>query len=64
MPKLKTKKAVAKRFSITATGGLKRTNANRRHRLIGKTTKNKRNARHASMTTKTMLQTIKNFLHG
>ena len=38
MPKLKTNKAAKKRYSYTATGKVKRTKANRRHRLA---TKNK-----------------------
>ena len=31
MPKLKTNKAAKKRYSLTATGKVKRTTANRRH---------------------------------
>ena len=34
MPKMKTKKAAAKRFKITATGKLKHGVAGKRHRLI------------------------------
>ncbi len=33
MPKLKTKKAAAKRFSFTATGKVKATQANKKHRM-------------------------------
>lgn len=34
MPKMKTKKAAAKRFKITATGKIKTGVAGKRHRLI------------------------------
>ena len=39
MPKLKTNKAAAKRYSHTATGKVKRTHANSRHRLATKTSR-------------------------
>lgn len=42
MPKMKTKRAAAKRFSLTGTGKLKRRRANKRHILTKKTTKRKR----------------------
>lgn len=42
MPKLKTKKAVAARFKVTATGKLKRTRPGKRHILTKKTPKRKR----------------------
>ena len=41
MPKLKTNKAAKKRYHYTATDKVKRTKANRRHRLATKTTRNK-----------------------
>ena len=41
MPKLKTNKAAAKRYSYTATGKVKRTKSNRRHLLGNKTTRQK-----------------------
>ena len=41
MPKLKTNKAAKKRYSYTATGKVKRTKANRRHRLATKTNRAK-----------------------
>ena len=37
MPKLKTNKAAKKRYSLTASGKVKRTTANRRHLLANKT---------------------------
>ena len=42
MPKLKTNKAAAKRYSYTASGKVKRTKSNRRHRLATKTTRQKK----------------------
>lgn len=53
MPKLKTKKAAAKRFSVTGTGRLKRTKANKQHILGKKNTKRKRNLRHSTLVDKT-----------
>ena len=41
MPKLKTNKAAAKRYSYTANGKVKRTSANSRHRLATKTKRQK-----------------------
>lgn len=45
MPKLKTNKAAAKRYSYTANGNVKRTKANRRHRLATKTTRQKKSGK-------------------
>ena len=39
MPKMKTKKAAAKRFKITASGKLKHGVAGKRHRLISHNSK-------------------------
>ena len=41
MPKLKTNKAAKKRYSLTATGKVKRTKSNRRHLLANKTSRAK-----------------------
>ncbi len=59
MPKLKTKKAVAKRFRVTGTGQLKRNKANSQHILGKKSTKRKRNLRKATLTDKSVLNSIK-----
>ena len=45
MPKMKTKRAAAKRFRVQGSGGIKRTHAFLRHILTKKTTKRKRNMR-------------------
>lgn len=50
MPKMKTKRAAAKRFSKTGTGKLKRAKAYKSHILTKKSTKRKRNLRQAAMT--------------
>ncbi|MDR1850646.1 MAG: 50S ribosomal protein L35 [Mycoplasmataceae bacterium] len=42
MPKIKTKKAVAKRFKVTGSGKIMHKHTNRGHRAFGKTTKQKR----------------------
>ena len=43
MPKLKTRRAVAKRFKVTANGKLKRAHAFAKHILTKKSAKRKRN---------------------
>ena len=45
MPKLKTNRGAAKRFKITGSGRIKRSQANKRHILTKKTTKRKRHLR-------------------
>lgn len=45
MPKLKTNKAASKRYSLTASGKVKRTSANRRHLLANKTKRQKLSSR-------------------
>jgi len=47
MPKMKTKKAAAKRYTLTAGGKIKYKKMNLRHILTKKTTKRKRNLRKA-----------------
>ena len=62
MPKLKTKKAAAKRFKKTGTGELKRSKAYKSHILTKKTTKRKRNLRKAAMTDSTNVKNMKKIL--
>ena len=50
MPKVKTKRAAAKRFQKTGTGKLKRMKAYKTHILTKKSTKRKRNLRKATIT--------------
>jgi large subunit ribosomal protein L35 len=49
MPKMKTKKSAAKRYSFTGTGKVKYKKQNLRHILTKKSTKRKRNLRHAGI---------------
>ncbi len=53
MPKLKTHRGAAKRFSVTGTGKIKRSKANSSHILTSKTTKRKRNLRKSAILDKT-----------
>ena len=45
MAKLKTNKAAKKRYSLTATGKVKRTKSNRRHLLANKTRRQKKSGK-------------------
>ena len=45
MPKMKTKSGAAKRFKVRSSGGIKRSQAFKRHILTKKTTKAKRQLR-------------------
>ncbi|MCH7782562.1 50S ribosomal protein L35 [candidate division KSB1 bacterium] len=49
MPKIKTKRAAAKRFKLTASGKIKRKKAYANHIFTKKTTKRKRNLRKATL---------------
>ena len=62
MPKMKTKRAAAKRFKETATGKLKRNKAYKSHILTKKSTKRKRNLRQATMTDATNVKVMKKVL--
>jgi large subunit ribosomal protein L35 len=53
MPKLKTHRGAAKRFSVTGTGKIKRSRANTSHILTPKTTKRKRNLRKSAILDQT-----------
>lgn len=49
MPKMRTRRAAAKRFQVTGTGEFKRSKAFKRHILEKKTAKRKRNLRKAGL---------------
>ncbi len=49
MPKLKTNRGAAKRFSVTGTGKVKRSKAYASHILTTKTKKQKRNLRKSAI---------------
>ena len=59
MPKVKTKRAAAKRFTVTGTGKIKRHKSNTQHILGKKETKRKRNLRKATLVDKTMSKNVK-----
>jgi large subunit ribosomal protein L35 len=52
MPKMKTRRAAAKRFTKTGSGKLKRNKAFAAHILTKKSTKRKRNLRKSDMVAK------------
>ena len=62
MPKLKTKKGVAKRFKITKSGRIKKRSANRGHLLSKKSSKRKRKLRKAGYLTLTEAKKIRRML--
>jgi large subunit ribosomal protein L35 len=49
MPKMKTRKAAAKRYKVTGSGKVKYKKQGLRHILTKKSTKRKRNLRHAGI---------------
>lgn len=59
MPKLKTRKAVAKRVSVTGTGKLKRTKANKQHILTKKNTKRLRGLRKPTQVDATNMKAMR-----
>ena len=62
MPKIKTHRGAAKRFSLTGTGKVKRSKAFASHILTSKTTKRKRNLRKSTVMDKTNEKAIKKIL--
>lgn len=59
MPKMKTKKAVAARFRVTATGKLKRARPGKRHIMTKKTPKRKRQLSKAALVSDSFLKMYK-----
>jgi len=62
MPKLKTHRAAAKRFSATGTGKLRRSRANKQHILGKKSPKRKRKLRRLALVSKSNLKLVKSML--
>lgn len=62
MPKMKTHKAVAARFRVTATGKLKRSRPGKRHKLTNKTPKRKRQLRCPAIVSVTQEKTYKRLM--
>lgn len=62
MPKIKTHRGAAKRFSLTGTGRVKRSKAYASHILTTKTAKRKRNLRKSTLIDSTNEKAIKKLL--
>lgn len=62
MPKIKTHRGAAKRFSLTGTGKVKRSKAFSSHILTSKTTKRKRNLRKSAVMDNANAKAIKKIL--
>ena len=59
---MKTNSGAKKRFALTGSGKIKRKHAFKSHILTKKTTKRKRNLRHAAMTDSTNAKVMKKIL--
>ncbi len=64
MPKMKTKKALAKRVKVTGTGKLKRSHAYVSHFAANKTHKQKVQLRKSTTVSKSDYKRIKSLLQG
>lgn len=64
MPKMKTKKALAKRVKVTGSGKLKRSHAYVSHFAANKSHKQKRNLRKSTLIHKSDFKRIKLMLHN
>ena len=62
MPKMKTRKAVAARFSLTGTGKLKMSRPGKRHKLTNKAPKRKRQLRRPATVSDTQEKTFKRLM--
>ena len=62
MPKIKTKSAVKKRFTLTGTGKVKRHHAYHSHILTKKSTKRKRNLAYSAIVEPNLEHTVKQML--
>ena len=62
MPKMKTVSSAKKRFTLTATGKIKRKHAFKSHILTKKATKRKRNLTHTALVDETNERVVKKLL--
>ena len=62
MPKIKTKSAAKKRFTLTGTGKIKRHHAYHSHILTKKTKKRKRNLAYSASVEQNLERTVKQML--
>ena len=60
--KMKSHRGACKRLKLTGSGKVKRNKAYKSHILTKKTTKRKRNLRHAAMTDATNVKTMKKIM--
>lgn len=62
MPKIKTKRAAAKRFKVTGSGKIVRNKANKSHILTKKSAKRKKNLRQSTLVDKTDYKRVKDMI--
>ncbi|CCZ09414.1 MULTISPECIES: 50S ribosomal protein L35 [Culturomica] len=62
MPKMKSVSSAKKRFTLTATGKIKRKHAFKSHILTKKTTKQKRNLTHSTIVDDANMKSVKKML--
>lgn len=62
MPKVKTRRAAAKRFKLTGSGKIKRNKAFASHILTKKTTKRKRNLRKSTILVAAEVKRVKRMI--
>ena len=62
MPKIKTKSAAKKRFTLTGTGQIKRHHAYHSHILTKKSKKRKRNLAYSAIVEQNLDRTVKQML--
>lgn len=62
MPKMKTRRAIAKRFRLTATGKIKRPRAFRSHLLTGRAANRMRRLRRPGLVHKADLKRVRRVL--
>lgn len=62
MPKIKSRRAVSKRFSVNSNGTIKRAHCNKNHILAKKTRKRKRNLRSTAYVNKADSKNVKMML--
>ena len=63
MPKVKTKSAAKKRFTLTGTGKIKRQHAYHSHILTKKTKKQKRNLDHSAIVVPANVKQVRDLLN-
>lgn len=62
MPKMKSVSSAKKRFTLTATGKIKRKHAFKSHILTKKTTKQKRNLTYSTTVSSVDMKAVRNML--